>query len=63
MLMFHALQNEHLVPIGADAAGAVDAVWIDLVHPTREEDTRVETMLGIAVPTREDMAEIEVSSY
>jgi magnesium transporter len=37
-------------------------VWIDLVNPTRDEDSLVEQALGIAVPTREEMAEIEASS-
>ena len=39
-----------------------DAVWIDLVKPTVQEDKLVEGLLGIAVPTREEMQEIEVSS-
>jgi magnesium transporter len=38
------------------------AVWIDLVSPTHGEDKVVERLLGIAVPTREEMQEIEVSS-
>jgi magnesium transporter len=37
-------------------------VWIDLLNPTREEDLIVERAVGIAVPTREEMAEIEASS-
>jgi magnesium transporter len=39
-----------------------NAVWIDLVKPTAEEDHAVERLAGIAVPTREDMQEIEISS-
>src|SRR6201987_3734299 len=38
------------------------AVWIDLVNPTPEEDKAGERLAGIAVPTREDMQEIEISS-
>jgi magnesium transporter len=38
------------------------AVWIDLVKPTAAEDRAVEGLAGIAVPTREDMQEIEISS-
>jgi magnesium transporter len=38
------------------------AVWIDLVTPTVQEDKLVEQLIGIAVPTREEMQEIEVSS-
>ncbi len=39
-----------------------DHFWIDLVTPTTEEDHAVEEFLGISVPTREDMKEIESSS-
>ena len=39
-----------------------NAVWIDMVTPTVQEDKLVEQLLGIAVPTREEMQEIEVSS-
>src|ERR671916_2197254 len=38
-----------------------DALWIDLIEPTREEDRLVERHLGIEVPTREEMADIEPS--
>ena len=38
------------------------AVWLDLVTPTVPEDKLVEQLLGVAVPTREEMQEIEVSS-
>jgi magnesium transporter len=38
------------------------AVWIDLVNPTEEEERLLEGRLGIDVPTREEMQEIEVSS-
>ena len=38
------------------------AVWIDLLEPTREEEQRVEQALSIGVPTREEMREIETSN-
>jgi magnesium transporter len=38
------------------------ATWIDLEEPTREEDQLVERCVGLQVPTRDDMAEIEPSS-
>src|SRR3954451_3406727 len=38
-----------------------DALWIDLVEPTREDDHLVEQHLGISIPTREEMADIEPS--
>ncbi len=37
-------------------------VWIDLVNPTAEEDAAVEAALGISIPTRAEMREIESSS-
>ena len=49
-----ALANDGDVPEGA--------VWLDLYSPTLAEDKLVERMLGIAVPTREEMKEIEVTS-
>ncbi|MGB9328944.1 MAG: magnesium transporter CorA family protein, partial [Pseudolabrys sp.] len=39
-----------------------NAVWIDMVTPSVQEDRTVEQLIGIAVPTREEMQEIEVSS-
>ncbi len=39
-----------------------DAVWIDLVEPTPDEDAAVEKHLGISIPTRAETREIEASS-
>jgi magnesium transporter len=39
-----------------------DAIWLDLLQPTREEELIVEAALGLELPTREEMAEIEPSS-
>lgn len=39
-----------------------ETVWIDLLSPTREEEINLEKILGIGLPTREDMEEIEISS-
>ena len=38
------------------------ATWIDLEEPTDEEEALVERCIGVNVPTREEMAEIEPSS-
>ncbi len=46
-------------PLPADLAGVV---WLDLMEPTGDEEAQVEAALGIDVPTREEMAEIEISS-
>ncbi len=39
-----------------------NAVWIDLKSPSPGEDKAVEKLVGISIPTREDMQEIEISS-
>jgi len=48
----------------ADAPGVIpaDTVWIDMLNPTPEEQNVVGSVLGIEVPTREEMQEIEISS-
>jgi magnesium transporter len=50
----------------AHAAGhddlPTDVVWFDLVDPTADEDRRVEALMGVSVPTRDETAEIEMSS-
>jgi len=38
------------------------AIWIDLLSPTREKEIEFEKLLGVGLPTREDMEEIEISS-
>jgi magnesium transporter len=47
---------------GAEAALPAQPVWIDLYGPSKEEEAVVEAALGIDVPTREEMQEIEASS-
>jgi magnesium transporter len=39
-----------------------DAVWLDLLEPSLEEERQVEQALGIDVPTREEMRAIETSN-
>jgi magnesium transporter len=48
--------------VAADGDVPEDAVWIDLVNPVPGEDKLVERRVGVAIPTREEMQEIEVSS-
>lgn len=54
-----ALASSEVTP-GHDVP--LDAVWIDLLTPTRQEEIILERQLGIHLPSREDMREIEVSS-
>ncbi len=39
-----------------------DTVWVDLVRPTPGEDKLIEKLIGVEIPTREEMQEIEISS-
>ena len=39
-----------------------ETVWIDLVRPTTGEDKLIEKLIGVEIPTREEMQEIEISS-
>lgn len=57
MIRSYALADGFLRPGDAD-----DAVWIDLVSPAPEERAEVGRRLGIALPTQEEMSEIEISS-
>jgi magnesium transporter len=50
----HVLDTHESIP--------ADALWIDLIEPTRAEDLAVEAHLGISIPTREEMQDIEPSS-
>jgi len=52
--------DRHVIP--PDGEVPQNAIWLDLVNPAPGEDKVVERRLGIAVPTREEMQEIEVSS-
>src|ERR1044072_2224173 len=36
-----------------------DTVWIELIDPSREEEVAVEQALGIDLPTRDEMVEVE----
>ncbi|NJO37082.1 MAG: magnesium transporter CorA family protein [Rhizobiales bacterium] len=46
----------------ADAQQARGATWIDLVEPTAEERREIEDLIGVELPSHQDMLEIEASS-
>jgi len=61
MMKTFAIEGGRLRP----PAGAIDwskIVWADLLTPTAEEEAEIERWIGVNVPTREEMEEIEVSS-
>jgi len=64
MITTYALNNGRLekAPPGPNGEPPVNALWFDLLQPTREEEAVVQRLTGVEVPTREEMQEIEVSS-
>jgi len=64
MLSTYGTENGCLIEFPASVPPAVgpDTIWIDLVTPLPEEEKLVEAALGIDIPTREELAEIEASS-
>jgi magnesium transporter len=64
MLSALTAETHRLQPI--DIAGAEplleQAVWIDLLEPSPEEERYIEQRLQVDVPTREEMREIETSN-
>ncbi len=59
MIRSFALENRRLAPVALPDDGTV---WFDLLAPSPDEERMIETRLGLDVPTREDMLEIESSS-
>jgi magnesium transporter len=53
------LQRIELTPTSTLPEGVV---WIDLFEPSQAEEKAIETLLGMELPTREEMQEIEISS-
>lgn len=62
MIRAYASDGGRLVLLDPGATALEKAVWFDLLTPTREEEALVEQTLGIGVPLREEMEEIEISS-
>lgn len=64
MLTVHTLADGRLTAQTLAASDPLPpaSLWIDMVSPTPAEDAALEAALGIAIPTRDDMAEIETSS-
>ncbi|MFG1463516.1 magnesium transporter CorA family protein [Xanthobacter sp. DSM 24535] len=64
MLVAYCLVDGALTPrtIPPDGDVPADALWLDLVSPAGHEDALVERAVGVEIPTREDMRQIEPSS-
>jgi len=65
MLTAYKVENNTLTQISPseDSNWLEDAVWIDLVEPTKEERKLVERFSGISVPRIHETEELEASSH
>lgn len=63
MLRIYKSQNSRLVHVDLldGLACQEPVIWFDLFNPSSEETRLVEERLGIAIPTRDEMQEIELS--
>jgi magnesium transporter len=62
MITAYATKGARLERLDLSNRHLGDAIWIDLEVPTEAEEDAVEAALGLDIPTREDMQEIEISS-
>lgn len=65
MIRLFSAPDGVLTEVNGPAGAPIDltnVVWIDLVSPSKTEEAALESLLGLNIPTREDMAEIEASS-
>lgn len=59
MIRAYELTADRLKPAAPEGEGII---WWDLVNPDRDEETGLEKRLGLELPTRDEMQEIEISS-
>lgn len=62
MLKVFSIDGSRLKTVATDTEGWSQAVWADMLDPTRDEEAKIEKWIGTDVPTREEMEEIEASS-
>ncbi len=62
MLTIYDKAGDGLKKRDAAAPAGEGSVWFDLVDPSKEEDAFVEQSIGVSVPTRAEMREIEASN-
>lgn len=60
MISAYAAQGDKLAQTSPDQLDS--AIWLDMQDPSRDEEMQLEALLGLNLPTREEMEEIEQSS-
>jgi magnesium transporter len=62
MIKAFVMDNDRLREVPDLLADQQRVIWADLFEPSKEEEATIEQWLGVNVPTREEMEEIEISS-
>jgi magnesium transporter len=64
-MIFACFDQKTLEPVEithSNRASLKQAIWVDLICPTPDEEKCIEEIFNLDVPTREEMREIEISS-
>jgi magnesium transporter len=62
MIKAFVVDHDRLRLVDSLSANSSAVVWADLVSPSKGEEAEIEAWIGVGVPTREEMEEIEISS-
>lgn len=62
MIQFYSNQNGIVTVSETKPTNTGGIFWYDVLNPSKEEEALIESMLGIDLPTREEMQELEVSA-
>ncbi|MGO4836255.1 magnesium transporter CorA family protein, partial [Rhizobiaceae sp. 2RAB30] len=62
MIKAFVIDQDRLRLVGDLSTSSSQVVWADLVSPTKDEEAQIEAWIGVEIPTREEMEEIEISS-
>lgn len=62
MLLAYRIEADRLCPVRPVDPIAPDAIWFDLLNPSHDEEAALEAHLGLGLPTKDEMQEIELSS-
>jgi magnesium transporter len=62
MIKAFVVEKERLRLLDGPPPHMDEVVWADLLVPTKEEEAAIEAWIGVGIPTREEMEEIEISS-
>ncbi len=62
MIQYYSNQNGAISVTETKPTSTAGIFWYDILNPTKEDEAFIESLLGIDLPTREEMQELEVSA-